>query len=97
MCIAAAEDGTPTTATSYSWIHVECNSCFYDAGTQNVTVNNLQANDSGGMICTANVDGIDIGTEIFTLRISGRLTKKYKYSYLFCILCSLHTYGTAQR
>ena len=77
MCIATAADGTPATATSYTWVHVECTPCFENEVTQNVTVNNLQAKDSGGVICTANVDGRDIGTTQFFLRISGRLTKTY--------------------
>ena len=75
-CMATAADGTPATATSYSWINLDCDSCFYNNhdGTQNIIGNNLQAKDTGGVVCTATINGrILVSTIILRLRISGRL------------------------
>ena len=81
MCIATAADGSPVTMTSYCWITTNCynsgggitNSCIRANGLrrQNITDNNLRAQDAGTISCTATIDGTDYTSDPLTLRISG--------------------------
>ena len=80
-CMATSSDGSAFTATNYQWNTTGCytNSrlttpaCFpHDQTTQNVTDNNLLAEDAGTITCTAIISGGGMHTsEPLTLRISG--------------------------
>ena len=70
--------------TSYQWNTAGCytNSQFTDGNsecfphgqtTQNVTGNDLNAEDAGTITCTVMINGSDYTSEPFTLRISGEL------------------------
>jgi len=49
--------------------------CFpNDQTTQNVTGNNLLAEDAGTITCTATIGGVDYHSSPFTLRVSGKCT-----------------------
>ena len=83
MCIATAADGSPATVTSYRWNAINCynnshdvdDPCFYSNGQtrQNITGNNLLAQDAGTVNCTATIDGTDYTSDPLTLRISGEV------------------------
>ena len=83
ICIVTAADGSPATVTSSYWNAVNCYRdsgdyhCFYSQGQtrklQNVTGNNLRANDAGTVNCTATIDGTNYTSDPLTLRISGEL------------------------
>ena len=70
------------TVTSYRWNSAGCYTnaqftgsnpeCFpHGETTQNVTDNNLNAEDAGTITCTVTISGSDYTSEPFTLRISG--------------------------
>ena len=83
MCIATAADGSPANVTSYRWSTTNCynnsdgvlNFCYRANGktTQNITDNNLRAQDAGTVNCTATINGNDYTSDPLTLRISGKL------------------------
>ena len=81
MCIATTADGSPAIVTSYHWNVINCYvdssnyPCFYSQGQtgQNITGNNLLANDAGTVNCTATIDGTYYTSDPLTLRISGEL------------------------
>ena len=80
MCIATA---VPATVTSYRWNTINCynnsrgvdDPCFYGNGQtrQNITGNDLLAQDAGTVNCTATINGTDYTSDPLTLRISGEL------------------------
>ena len=81
-CNVTSNDGSSFTMASYQWNTAECynNSkftgsdpqCFpHGQTTQNVTGNDLNAEDAGTITCTVTVNGSDYTSEPFTLRISG--------------------------
>ena len=81
-CNVASIDGSSFTVTSYQWNTAGCynNSKFTDGNpecfphgqtTQNVTGNDLNAEDAGTITCTVTINGSDYTSEPFTLRISG--------------------------
>ena len=74
--------GSFTGTTTYRWDITGCytnsarNSgsptCFPTGQTtQNVTVNNLMADDAGTITCTITLDGVDYTSDPLTLRVSG--------------------------
>ena len=81
MCIATAADGSPATVTSYHWNAINCYGdsdyypCFYSHGqtSQNITGNNLRAQDAGTVRCTATIDGTNYTSDPLILRISGEV------------------------
>ena len=78
MCIATAADGSPATVTSYHWNIINCHqqdACFYGQGqtSQNITGNNLLAQDAGTVNCTATISDTNYTSDPLTLRISGEL------------------------
>ena len=73
---------TPTSSVTYQWNTAGCytNSKFtginpdyfpHDQTTQNVTGNDLYAEDAGTITCTAIINNIAYTSEPFTLRMSG--------------------------
>ena len=82
MCIVTIPDGSPITATSYSWTATNCynrtggvqSPCFYSGGrTGNIiTGDSLLAPDAGTVTCTATIAGVDFTSDPLTLRISGK-------------------------
>jgi len=81
-CTATASDGSIPTVTNYQWDTTGCytnpahNSgnptCFPTGQTgQNVTGNDLTAEDAGTITCTATIGGVDYTSGPLTLRISG--------------------------
>ena len=82
MCVATETDGSPAMVTSYRWTAKDCynhtdgveDPCFYDGGHtgQNITGNDLLAQDAGTVTCTAIICGIDYSSDPLTLRISGK-------------------------
>ena len=81
-CHVTSDDGSSFTVTSYQWNTTGCytNSkftgsnpeCFpHGQTTQNVTGNDLNAEDAGTITCTVTISGSDYTSEPFTLRISG--------------------------
>ena len=83
-CDVTSNDGLPFTVTSYQWNTTGCytNSnynngvprCFpYGQTTQNVTGNDLTAEDAGTITCTVTIGDINytMTSKSFTLRISG--------------------------
>ena len=83
MCMVTAADGSPDTETSYRWTDMNCytyngsiqDPCFYSGNKtgQNITGNDLKAEDAGTVTCTATVGSSDYMSEPLTLRISGSL------------------------
>ena len=81
MCIVTTPDGSPITATSYSWTATNCynhtggvqSPCFYSGGliTGNITGYSLLAPDAGTVTCTATITGVDFTSDPLTLRIAG--------------------------
>ena len=86
---------TPSSSVTYRWNTTGCytNSqftgsnpeCFpHGRTTQNVTGNNLNAEDAGTITCTVTINGSDYTSEPLTLRISG---EQLVYCVITCILC----------
>ena len=84
MCTATTADGSPATVTSYRWNAIHCytrsggveDRCFYDTNQigQNITGNNVRAQDVGSVHCIATVNGSDYPpSDPLTIRISGKL------------------------
>ena len=85
---------TPSSTVTYKWDTSGCytNSkftgsdpeCFpHDETTQNVTGNDLDAEDAGTITCTVTISGSDYTSEPFTLRISG---EQVVYCIITCIV-----------
>ena len=85
---------TPSSPVNYEWGTTGCytnskftggyQECFpHDETTQNVTGNNLNAEDAGTITCTATISGSDYTSESFTLRISG---EQVVYCVITCIV-----------
>ena len=81
-CIVATNDGSSFTVTSYQWNTEGCYThpgsnngnpqCFpHGKTTQNVTDNDVTAEDTGTITCTVTISGDHYTSELFTLRISG--------------------------
>ena len=73
---------TPSSSVTYQWNTDDCYTnaqftgsnpqCFlHGQTTQNVTGNDLNAEDAGTITCTVTINGSDYTSEPFTLRISG--------------------------
>ena len=70
---------TPSSSVTYQWNTTGCytnskftSQCFpHGQTTQNVTGNDLKAEDAGTITCTITISGGDYTSEPFTLRISG--------------------------
>ena len=83
MCMATTTDGSPANVTSYYWNATSCynhtkgveDPCFYSSNHtgQNLTGNNLLAQDAGTVTCTVNIGGVNYQSKPLTLRISGKL------------------------
>ena len=82
ICNVTADDGLLATVTSYQWNTAGCYTdpnrnngnptCFpVNQTTQNVTDNDVTAEDAGTFTCTVTINGSDYTSEPFTLRISG--------------------------
>ena len=93
-CNVTSNDGSSFTVDSYQWNTTECythpgfNSgnprCFpRDQNTQNVSGDNLLAEDAGTITCTVTISGNDYTSEPFTLRISG---EQLVYCVIACIV-----------
>ena len=87
-------DPTPSSSVTYQWNTAGCytNSrftsgnpqCFpHGQTTQNVTGNDLNAEDAGTITCTVTISGSDYTSEPFTLRISG---EQLVYCVIACIV-----------
>ena len=85
---------TPSSSVTYQWNTTGCytNSkftpsnpqCFpHGQTTQNVTGNDLNAEDAGTITCTVTINGSDYTSEPFTLRISG---EQLVYCVITCIV-----------
>ena len=85
---------TSSSSVTYQWNTAGCytNSkftpgnpqCFpHGQTTQNVTGNNLNAEDAGTITCTVTINGSDYTSEPFTLRISG---EQLVYCVITCIV-----------
>ena len=82
LCNVTTADGSPVTATSYSWSATNCydrtggvqSPCFYSGGQTgtNITENNLLAPDAGTVTCSATIAGVDVTSDPLTLRIAGK-------------------------
>ena len=81
-CDVTSYDGSSFTVTSYQWNTEGCytnpnfNSgnpgCFpVGQSTQNVTDDDVTAEDAGTITCTVTINNINYNSEPFTLRISG--------------------------
>ena len=96
-----ADSGSLPNGITYQWNTDGCynNSqftgsnpvCFpHDKTTQNVTGNNLNAEDAGNITCTVNISGSDYTSEPFTLRISGeQLVNCVITCIVYCKQCML--------
>ena len=115
-CDVTSNDGSSFTVDSYRWnttgcyTHPNFNSgnprCFpHGQNTQNVSGDNLLAEDAGTITCTVTISGSDYTSEPFTLRISG---EQLVYCVIACIVyckqcmllllatcyhCLIHCYG----
>ena len=85
---------TPSSSVTYRWNTTGCYTnnqftpsnpeCFpHDQATQNVTGNNLNAEDAGTITCTVTISGSDYTSEPLTLRISG---EHLVYCVITCIV-----------
>ena len=85
---------TPSSSVTYLWNTTGCytNSIFtpsnpecfpHGQGTQNVTGNDLNAEDAGTITCTVTISGSNYTSESFTLRISG---EQLVYCVITCIV-----------
>ena len=79
-CMVTSTDGSPFAVTNYHWNTTGCftnnahntPTCFPTGQTtQNITGNNLLAEDAGTITCTITVNGVSFISEPLTLRISG--------------------------
>ena len=79
-CMVTSSDGSTFTVTNYQWGTTGCftnnahntPTCFPTGQTtQNVTGNNLLAEDAGIITCTVTIGGVDYTSGPLTLRISG--------------------------
>jgi len=79
-CMVKSSNGLAFTVTNYRWNTTECftndvhnvPTCFpTNQTTQNVTDNNLLAEDAGTITCTVTIGGVDYTSGPLTLRISG--------------------------
>ena len=93
-CDVTSNDGSSFTVNSYQWnttgcyTHPNFNSgnprCFpHGQNTQNVSGNNLLAEDAGTITCTVTISGSDYTSEPFTFRISG---EQLVYCVIACIV-----------
>ena len=97
-------DPTPSSSVTYRW-NIRCyfNGRFTNLGpecfprgqtTQNVTGNNLNAEDAGTITCIVTINGSDYTSEPFTLRISGEQLVYCKHCMLLllaiCYCCIIH-------
>ena len=84
----------PSSSVTYQWNTTGCytNAQFTDSNpvcfphsqtTQNVTGNDLNAEDAGTITCTVTISGSDYTSEPFTLRISG---EQLVYCVITCIV-----------
>ena len=92
---------TPSPSVTYRWNAARCytNSkftpsnpqCFpHGQTTQNVTGNNLNAEDAGTITCTVTISGSDYTSEPFTLCISGEQLVYCVIAYtVYCKQCML--------
>ena len=82
-------------ASSYQWDTAGCYTnaqftgsnpeCFpYGETLQDVTENNLNAEDAGAVICSALINNVRYTSEPLTLRISG---EQLVYCVITCIVC----------
>ena len=86
---------TPSSSVTYRWNTAGCYThtqkftrngpeCFpHGEATQNVTGNELNAEDAGTITCTVTISGSDYTSEPFTLRISG---EQLVYCVIACIV-----------
>ena len=81
-CNVTPDSGSLPNGITYQWNSTGCyfNSKFTPSNpecfpngqtTQNVTGNNLNAEDAGTIRCIAKINNVDYTSEPFTLRISG--------------------------
>ena len=81
-CNVTSDDGLSFTVTSYQWNTEGCYtnpnfnsgkpSCFPEGQiTQNVTDDDVTAEDAGTITCTVTINNTNYTSEPFTLRISG--------------------------
>ena len=93
-CNVTADDGLLVTVTSYRWNTAGCYThpnrnngnptCFPDGQTtQNVTDNDVNAEDAGTITCTVTINGSNYTSGPFTLRISG---EQLVYCVIACIV-----------
>ena len=78
MCMATTADKSPANVTSYYWNCFDHTSgvedlCFYNSSQtgQNLTINDLLAQDAGTLTCIATIGGTNYTSDSLTLRISG--------------------------
>ena len=87
-------DPAPSSSVTYQWNTTRCYThpssnignprCFsHNQTTQNVTGNDLNAEDAGTITCTVTISGSDYTSEPFTLRISG---EQLVYCVIACIV-----------
>ena len=85
---------TPSSSVTYQWNTAGCYTnaqftgsnpqCFPHGQTaQNVTGNDLNAEDAGTINCTARINNVNYTSEPFTLRISG---EQLVYCVIACIV-----------
>ena len=86
--MVTSNDGSRFTVTNYQWNTTGCYThSIYTGGvpacfptgqtTQNVTDDDLTAEDAGTITCTVTIGGVNYTSEPFTLRISGIHSLKY--------------------
>ena len=92
-CNVTSNDGSSSTVNFYQWNTTRCYThpnrnggnpeCFpHGQTTQNVTGNDLNAEDAGTITCTVTISDSDYTSEPFTLRISG---EQLVYCVIACI------------
>ena len=93
-CNVTSNDESSFTVDSYKWNTTGCYThpnfnngnprCFlHGQTTQNVSGDNLNAEDAGTITCTVTISGSDYTSELFTLRISG---EQLVYCVIACIV-----------
>ena len=93
-CNVTSNNGSTFTVTAYYWNTTGCythpnrnsgnQSCFpYGCHTQNVTDNDVTAEDAGTITCTVIINGVNYTSKPFTLRISG---EQLVYCVIACIV-----------
>ena len=81
-------DPSPSYTIDYQWNTTGCYtninyndgvpSCFpHDQTTQNVTDNDLTAEDAGTITCSVTVDGVVYTSDPITIRVSGKICQYY--------------------